>query len=448
MPSGRQRRMPRWTRPRLLWAQLTGSLWFVPATMVIGAAILAILMVEVSSRVDRETLARWPRLFGASAQSSRNMLGAIAGAMMTVAGVTFSITVLAVAQASSQYTPRILRNFMRDRPNQITLGTLTGVFVYCLVVMRTIRGADELRFIPAVAVVLAIVLAIVAIGVLIYFIHHSAESLEASHILARVREDTISAIDRLFPQDVGEPAEPPAGSVPGDGAWRAVHGQATGYIAHVDADGLLDWSVSVDAVVRLERAVGDHVVRGTPILSVAGPAALDDGAADLLNGFFEVAPIRTVDQDPVFGLRQMVDIAVKALSPGVNDTTTAIASIDALGAALFRMAGRGDEPAYRVVDGRLRLIVRHATFAALTAVAVDEIRRTAAGNVNVLGRLLTMLMLVAGGTRSPARHAVILDHGRRIRDAAERLVPDAADRAGILERYRQLRAALVVSEGQ
>ena len=149
---------------------------------------------------------RWPRLFGAGAEGSRGLLAAIASSMITVAGVTFSITIVALALASSQYTSRILRNFMRDRTNQTVLGVFVGVFAYCLVVLRTIRGGDEGAFVPALAVLGALLLAFVAIGFLIFFIHHIAASIQATSIIAAVAGETFEAVDRLFPTEVGDAA--------------------------------------------------------------------------------------------------------------------------------------------------------------------------------------------------------------------------------------------------
>ena len=166
-------------RVRAWWAQLTGTLWFVPGAIVVCMSGLAIGMIEFSARLDDEALRDFPRVFGASAESSRALLSAIAGAMITVAGLTFSLTMVAVTQASSQYTPRILRNFMRDRGNQVVLGVYVGIFAYCLLVVRTIRSGEEGRFVPSLAVVFGIALAMGSVGVLIFFVHHIASSLSA-----------------------------------------------------------------------------------------------------------------------------------------------------------------------------------------------------------------------------------------------------------------------------
>jgi uncharacterized membrane protein len=414
------------SRISLWWQALRGSLWFVPAMMIVGAAGLAVGMIELSEHVDRDALARYPRFFGAGAESSRDMLGTIAGAMMTVAGVTFSITILAVAQTSSQYTPRVLRSFMRDRPSQVALGTLTGVFVYCLIVIRTIRGDEDLRFIPAIAVLVAFALAIAAIGVLIYFIHHVAGSLDASEILARVRADTVSAIDRLFPEEVGE--ERPVEELPSADDWVTVESTATGYITGVEAEGLLDFAEEQGVLLRMERGIGEFVVDGTPLVSVSPrPQADVDDVEKRLNRLFKVAAFRTVEQDAEFGFRQMVDVAVRALSPGVNDTSTAIISIDAIGAALVALAGRHVEHPVRSRNGRPMVIARGPSFESLVKVGLEEIRRNSEGNVSTLGRLLATIRKVIPHAPRGARRDLLVGQAKRVMATAERTVTERQD---------------------
>jgi uncharacterized membrane protein len=229
-----------------VWERLRSSLWFVPTVIVTSAIAAAVLLIELDAVTQRELLTeRWPRLFGAGAEGSRGLLSAIAGSMITVAGVTFSITVVALTLASSQYTSRILANFMRDRANQSVLGVFLGVFAYCLVVLRTIRGGDEGVFVPALAVFVALLLAFVAIGFLIFFIHHIAASIQATSIIATTAGETLTAIDRLFPSGVGSPATDcqdenvPQLCTSAD-AWTVVPASATGYIQSVDVDALFE----------------------------------------------------------------------------------------------------------------------------------------------------------------------------------------------------------------
>ena len=429
-----------WKRAAATWQRLTGSLWFVPSIITVGAALLAVALIEAESLVGDEVLEDFPRLFGAGAESSRSMLAAIAGSMITVAGVTFSITVVAVSQASSQYTPRILRNFMRDRASQVVLGVFVGIFVYCLIVARTVRGDEELRFIPSLAVLGAFLLAVVAMGFLVYFIHHIAGTLEAGSILARVSRETVASVDRLFPDEVGAApgAGPPAGEPPD---WTAIASAKTGYLQSVDADGMLRLAERHGTVIRMERGIGDFVVQGTLIASVAGPETDDLAAA--VNGVYTVSAYRSVYQDAEFGIRQMVDIALKALSPGVNDSTTAVTSVDHIGAVLVRLARRRIEPGNRLDEhGALRVIAVGPSFESLLAAALDEIRQNAGGNASVLARLLRTLAEVAACTADPARRALLLHHGERILRAAEAGIPDEEDRREVRARFGALAAGV------
>lgn len=281
---------------RLLWESLRSSLWFLPTLLVLAAVILALVFVEADASLDRNRLEQqWPRLFGGGAAGARDMLSAIASSMITVAGVAFSITVVALALASSQYTSRILRNFMRDRANQTVLGVLMGVFAYCLVVLRTIRGADEGAFVPSLAVFFALVLAFVAIGFLIFFIHHISSSIQATSIIQSAADETIHAIDRLFPTEMGEAAGPGPRSGPPlvAQAWHAIPARRTGYIQSVAGDALLRLARERNTVVRMERGIGEFVVEGAPLVSVAGEKQPDEETVGKLDAVYSIGRSRT-----------------------------------------------------------------------------------------------------------------------------------------------------------
>ncbi len=431
-----------WQRLRGLWQRLMGSLWFVPGLMVLGAILLAVLMVYLSGTVNDDVLERFPRLFGANAESSRSMLATIAGSMITVAGVTFSVVVVAVAQASQQYTPRILRNFLRDRPSQLVLGTLAGVFVYCLVVLRTIRGVEDIRFVPSLAVLVAFLLAIVAIAFLVYFIHHIAGQLEAASILERIGHETASSIDEHFPDGLGWKAAdgltPPARELP----WRPIPSKHTGYIQSIDESGMVHLARKLDLVVRMEHGVGEFVIRELPLVSVLGDAS-DEECRVEFNRLFTVAAYRTVFQDVEFGIRQMVDIALKALSPSMNDTTTAVNCVDHISAALARIGDRRVEEPLRVdEDGALRIVARGPTYQGLLDVAFNEIRRSSRDNVNLLTRLLTRIQDIALATPDADRRALLRTHADRILHAAQHHVELAEDREPVLRAYDRLMITL------
>ena len=448
-------------RARSLWIALTSSLWFIPGIMVGASLLLAIVLVEVSARIDHEALERLPRLFGAGASGSRDMLSTIAGSVITVTGVTFSITIAALALASGQYTPRVLRTFMADRSNQVVLGTFVGVYAYCLVVLRTIRGGDEGTFIPSVAVLAGFLLALVSVGVLIFFIHHIASALQASTILDRVRHATERAINDLFPDTVGDAVDEDAESAEAtraraDFTWTNIPAKRTGYIQSVDTDGLLSFSRDHQVIVRMEHAVGEFVTGGVPLVSVARSSAPDADHAfpvgdvpqdvvDSANSLFTINAHRTVEQDAAFGFLQISDIALKALSPGINDTTTAVHCVDHLGALLACVAQRRIAPRARGEDSELQVIARGPTFEGLVSLALDDVRRNAKGNVTVLGRLFDAIETTSRFTTNPGRRRVLATQVDLLAEIIDRTVEAPSDRALLTGRAQATRALLATS---
>jgi uncharacterized membrane protein len=431
---------------RSLWDSLRSSLWFLPALMVAGAVGLALALIEVDTRLGPGELERrWPSLFGVGAAGARGMLSAIVGSMITVAGVAFSITVVALTLASSQYTSRILRNFMRDHANQAVLGVFTGVFAYCLVVLRTIRGGDEGAFVPSLAVLFAVALALVAIGFLIFFIHHISTSIQAASIIKAAADETIEAVDRLFPDNLGEQASLGEGAAPvsllDDSVWYPIPALRTGYVQGVDGGTLIRFARERRAVVRMERGVGEFVVEGSAVASLGGGAPPDKETAKVLDAAYTIGRQRTMVQDAGFGVRQIVDVALKALSPGVNDTTTAVTCVEYLSAILARLASRRVETPYRAEGGELRVVARGPTFRGLLDTAFDQVRQNAGGNGAVLLALLQSLEVVAGRARDPGRRQALRRHAGLIADAAARSIPVPQDRESIeavLERLTPL----------
>jgi uncharacterized membrane protein len=424
------------------WQETRSSFWFVPAVIVLGAVGLATGLIVLDANVELHVDKKWPLLFGAGAAGARGLLTAVASSMITVAGVVFSITIVALSLTSSQYTSRVLRNFMRDPMNQVVLGVFVGIFAYCLVVLRTIRGGDEGAFVPSLAVLGGLALAFVGIAFLIYFIHHISLSIQASSIIAAAAEETIASVDRLFPKGLGDNADDDADGSPAvplaDQAWSAVGAPKTGYIETVNEDALLAFARKHGTVVRMERGIGEFVVEDTPLTSVAISGGPDKETAAELTGVYVISRQRTVQQDAGFGIRQIVDVALKALSPGVNDTTTAVMCVDYLGAILARLAVRGIPTPYRLDEGELRVIARGPSFESLLAEAFDQIRQNAEGNVAVLLALLEALGVVAGRTRDAGRLRAVARQVGLTADVARRSIPSLPDREGIeaaLERH-------------
>ena len=411
---------------------IRSTFWFVPGLIILGAVALAIGLIEASALVDQKMLARWPLLFGAGAAGSRGLLATIASSMITVAGVVFSITTVALSLASSQYTSRVLRNFMRDRINQTVLGVFVGIFAYCLVVLRTIRGGDEGTFVPSLAMLFALFLGFVGIAFLVYFIHHIATSIQASQILAAVSEETLTAVEHLFPEGVGQDDYDDAQFELNPGkTWYAVSAPQTGYIQGIDTEELLAFAEEHGMVIRMERAIGEFLIEGTPLVSALGTNPLDEKDVRRLASACTVGPQRSLDQDAAFGIRQLVDVAMKALSPGINDTTTAVMCVDYLTAILVRLADRQIESRYRTKDGKLRLLTRGPTFSSLVDESYDQIRQNAGGNVAVLSRLLWSLETLADRTSMATRRRVLLDQARAVEELGHRSIPAPSDRQHI-----------------
>jgi len=417
------------------WQATRASFWFVPAVIVLGAIGLATCLIALEAETDMHFGKKWPLLFGAGAAGSRGLLTAVAGSMITVAGVVFSITIVALSLTSSQYTSRVLRNFMRDRMNQVVLGVFLGVFAYCLVVLRTIRDVDEGAFVPSLAVLGGLVLAYVGTAFLIYFIHYIAMSIQASSIIAAAAAETIAAVDHLFPNAVGDNADEGADGNPavvlGSQTWSAVAARKTGYIESIDEDSLLAWARKQGTIVRMERGIGEFVVEGAPLMSVARRDGPDNEAATELNTVYGISRQRTVQQDVGFGIRQIVDIALKALSPGINDTTTAEMCVDYLAAIIARLAVREIATPRRLDEGELRVIARGPCFESLLADAFDQIRQNAESNVAVLTRQLQSLEIIACQTANTRRRQSLRQQADLITEVAERTIPSPQDAAGV-----------------
>lgn len=426
------------SRLRALASKVLASFWLVPALVVAGAVALGVGLVELSDVHDARLAERWPRLFGVGAPGTREMLSAIASSMITVAGVVFSVTIVALSLTASTYSPRVLRTFMHDRGTQLVFGVFVGAFAYCLVVLRTIRGdADgEGGFVPSLATLGALVFALVAVGFLVYFIHHLATTIQASSILERVARETARAVDALFPEPLGrDEDDEERGEEPAPGQrWSSLPARRSGYIVTVDAAGLLAFAHERGTVLRMELGVGDFAVETQPLASLAGPAREDD--ADALAALYSIEPQRSIEQDAAFGMQQIVDIALKALSPGVNDATTALMCLDRLTAILVRLARRRVPSVRRADADALRVIAKAPAFADLVRLAYDPIRRNAGGKVDVLEHLLGSLLLLARATFSPRRRAVVSAQFQALAEVVGRTVAAPSERAALLARAR------------
>lgn len=378
---------------KLLWIELKTSFWFVPSLMVVGSILLAFFAIEFEARVAQNLNSLNPRLFAVSAEGAREMLSTIAGSIMSMMAVTFSMTLVSLTLASSQYTSRILRNFMSSKITQMVLGTFAGIFTYCLVVLRTIRGGESGVFVPNLAVSLGFILALIGVGALILFIHHMAKSIQASSILESVCHETLLSLTNQFSSktDADEVAEVGNGLTE---KWLFVLAERSGYIQSLDLDSLLHQSCDMNTIFKVHYSVGEFVVEGTTIVSIADVTSLSDDTKEKILSSFSFDSHRTIEQDSAFGVRQIVDIALKALSPGVNDTTTAIMSIDYLTTILAKLVNCQFPSGYRFKNGELRVICRVESFQDYVFNSFKQICECAINNEAVIKHVYKSLFIL------------------------------------------------------
>jgi uncharacterized membrane protein len=409
---------------RNVWETLSGSYWFIPAVLGVIAVLLSIVTVTIDQRIGDDWIVGLDMLVFAPMQGAgaRAVLTTIAASMITVAGVVFSLTLLVLTQASSQFGPRRLLNFMHDRTNQIMLGAFVATFVYALLVLRVVTdGADgggSVAFVPQVSVLTSLVLAFATVGLLVYFFHHIAESVRATHVLGDVDTALQDMLDDL--PEPGGSDEPAAEDIPTNfrddvGVIDAKRG---GYLQSVAVKTLVNAAVEHDAVVRVLPTVGSFVTRGAPVAEVH-PAAAVAAVQGAVHRSVTTGNDRSLTQDLGFVFDELLEIALRALSPSMNDPFTARACIDRIAQGLLRLDRCGLPGQVHVDDdGVVRAFVPLQGSGPLTRHLFAELRRASRGNLFVTQHLLEAMALL----RRLVRTAAI---GAAIEDEIEALMHDA-----------------------
>lgn len=427
-----------------LWQNVRDSLWFFPALLTLAGALLAVLVVELDARgvLPGDSDPIW--LYTGSSAGARQVLSAIAAGIITVTGVVFSVTIVALQLASTQYTPRVLRNFTADRANQVVLGVFIGTFTYALLVLRVVRGEEPValengeHFIPHLAVVVAVILALVSIGFLIFFIDHLARSIQASHILQRVTDETLAVLRRRVPERFGVAADDDVEAATPAGQGTVIAAEESGYIQGIDEEALSRLLGRSHLTVRLERDVGEFLLPGTALATVWPAVGDDPSVARDIRRTYLLGAERTPHMDMERGVIELSDIALKGLSPSVNDPTTATLCLDRIMEVLHAFANQAlPGRVRRRAEGNGCLIVPRTELDRLTDVALDQIRHFGVGNprfaVTLLDRLGQLGRVVPDGAKAPvARHAaaVLRDARQRIEEPTDlRAVEAAAERA-------------------
>lgn len=418
--------------------------------MATAAVALAYIGVAVDEPITEWLEGHLGWTFRSGADGASAVLGIIAGSMITIAGVVFSMTLITLSLASSQLGPRLLRNFMSDTRTQVVLGTFIATFIYCLLVLRTIRREEGAEFVPNLSVSVGVVLAVASVGVLIYFIHHVSVSIQANEIAARIGKEFIKGVNHLFPKHIGEETLPvPEGSSEAslvemfDRDAQSVVADENGYLQLVYGDELLKLAIDENLIVRLERKPGNYVVAGTPLVLISPGSRVTKQLTKQVQSFFVLGNQRTSDQDIEFAVNQLVEMAARALSTGLNDPFTAIACVDHLGSGLCELATRDTPSPYRYDhDHKLRVIGRADSFDEIVDAAFNQIRQYGRSNAAVSIRLLTTIAVIMRFAHRPEDCATLLRHAEMVVRGANEGLPEKEDRQAVEECWQAVMAGM------
>lgn len=426
-----------------IWQDLQSSYYFIPGLMGLGSICLAYLTIYLD-QVYGLDVNEFGFFLSNKADGARTILATIAGSMMGVAATTFSITMVAVTSAAGQYGPRLIGNFMRDRGNQITLGTFTSTFIYCLLILRVARtgdaeGADNAvaEFVPNISLLTAMGLTLMSVGVLIYFIHHVPETLNVGNITARVGRRLRNDIEALYPQDIGQQDTDKDVDIeryPFSAAIE-INAKAEGYIQTVNEDALLQAAKDHDAVIKIEYRPGDFVTKGDVLVRLWPQGDWNEDCQPYQNAY-AMGQDRTAHQNILFLADELVEILARALSPGVNDPFTAINCINWFHSVMKAfLRGHMPSPYRRDGDGALRVIAYPIAFDRFASVICDQSRAYIAGDRNTTLKMMTVLTELVAQTDDVSARKTLTTHLHKLRDAALQAQISEPDRADIQSRF-------------
>jgi uncharacterized membrane protein len=434
------------------WRQevLRTNLWLVPGVEVIAAIALfaGTLALDRAAYHGDFGLPSW--VIAGSADAARQILTAIAAAVITVVGVVFSIILVTLTLASTQFGPRMLRNFIRDRSTQLTLGTFVATFIYAVLVLVSIGPGPQGDFVPHIGVTVTLALMVADMTVLIYFIHHTASAIQLPNVIAGIATDLSEAIETQGNAATdGVPAAERGLSsaellIRMEKEGGAVKAADSGYVQYIRLRSLVRFAEQANAVISLHHRPGHFIVQGHTIGTVWPPEATAQVNEALAQAHI-TGPYRTLTQDVSFGIDQLVEIAIRALSPAVNDTFTAMTCVDWLGDNLCKIVKRWHPVRmHRDEQGFIRVIAAQPSYERLVQRSFEKIRQASMGMPAIMIRQLDAIAKIMMETTGPAQRRVLLDQAGMIQRASERTVGEEADRADV---QRSFEAVCMIGAG-
>lgn len=426
------------------WKELLATFWFVPVIIIGLAVVLSVSLVSLDNIINIPQEG-WIRFFLVnSSDSARSILSTISGAMIGVAGTVFSITLVALTLASSQFGPRLIKNFMYVRLNQVVLGSYIATYLYCLLVLNAIKDGNGYTFIPSISILFAILVAVVNIILLIVFIHQIAVSIQADKVISDISDLISKQVETLFPEKMGdelkEKKDFDEDRVVSDYQKSiSIKSTKTGYLQYIDSEALLLLVENNDSLLKLKHRPGSFLVKGGEIGVVFSNKDWQEESIDELLSQFVFGKTKTSQQDLEFSIHQMVEIAARALSPGVNDPYTAIACIDNLTATLSYLAQAKFPSKYRVdEDGKLRVIADVLDFEGVLDAAFNQIRQFSAGSTAVIIRLVEALITIQNLTKRESHKKAIINHVEMVFRLGKETIKEKNDLDDLEKRVNQI----------
>jgi len=410
-----------------IWYDLHTGLLLRPVIITVCLAFLSPLLIHIeeATGIGPSTKIIGPLLFRGEAGSAQTILSIIAGAMLTMVSIVYSILVMALTLASMQFSPRILHEFMRDKASQAQLGMFIGTFTYCLMTMRMMNGELKDSALQ-LATSGAIILTLVCLGHLIYFIHHISQGIQINYIIDLIADQTDEVIDDIYKDGMTESGfEPPCEArlnVP-PGAVEIVS-RRSGYIQLVDVEDLIELARGKGLAIFILRTAGDFAIEGHSLIAVHPGEGLNAEVRQRCIEAFDIGPVRTMQQDIEFGIRQIVDVALKAISPAVNDPTTAVTCIDHLTRILSKLSAKRI-PGCSVTDGgRVLVEMRRTTFESAFNLAIAQIKQYGKSDMAVMTALMKMIAEVESRTACDSYRSFLRRHAQALADLAENSLSD------------------------
>lgn len=426
------------------WQELMTTFWFLPVLIICFAVLLSISLVSLDNiiRISHEGLLRF--FLVNSSDSARTILSTISGAMIGVAGTVFSVTLVALTLASSQFGPRLIKNFMYVRLNQVVLGSYISTYLYCLLVLNAIKDNNGYSLIPSISIFVAILATVANIVLLIIFIHQIAVSIQADRVISGISALISIQIEALFPEKMGDQSEDEehydlAEAKSGYQIWLPVKSPENGYLQYIDNQALINMAADHNSLLELYHRPGSFLVKGIEIGMLHSESVWDQESMNGLLDQFVIGQTKTSQQDLEYSIHQMVEIAARALSPGINDPYTAIACVDNLTATMCYLAQAKFPSKYRAdKDGNLRVVANTLDFEGVLDAAFNQIRQYSDGSAAVMIRLMEVLAMILGFTRNERHKNAVLKHAEMVLILGKKSIKEKYDIEDLINRAEKI----------